>query len=93
MSPKHLNRYVRECAGKHNVRESDTLDQMREVAFRLMGRTLPYRSLIAVTHSTPRNAINPSTTGRNDHCGTLVRICSSSPATRRRASNTVSTYS
>ena len=25
MSPKHLNRYVQEFAGKHNVRESDTL--------------------------------------------------------------------
>ena len=23
MSPKHLNRYVQEFAGKHNVRESD----------------------------------------------------------------------
>ena len=47
MSPKHLNRYVQEFAGKHNVRDSDTLDQMREVVTRLMGRTLPYRRLIA----------------------------------------------
>ena len=47
MSPKHLNRYVNEFAGKHNVRESDTLDQMREVVTRLMGRSLGYRKLTA----------------------------------------------
>ena len=47
MSPKHLNRYVNEFAGKHNVRESDTLDQMREVVTRLMGRNLGYRKLVA----------------------------------------------
>ena len=47
MSPKHLNRYVQEFAGKHNLRESGTLDQMREVVSRLMGRTLTYDRLIA----------------------------------------------
>ena len=46
MSPKHLDRYVQEFAGKHNVRDSDTLAQMREVVTRLMGRTLPYRRLV-----------------------------------------------
>ena len=46
MSPKHLDRYVQEFAGKHNVRDSDTLDQMREVVTRLMGRTLGYRRLV-----------------------------------------------
>ena len=29
ISPKHLNRYVQEFAGKHNLRELDTLAQMR----------------------------------------------------------------
>ena len=47
MSPKHLNHYVQEFAGKHNVRESDTLDRMRDAITRLMGRTLPYRRLVA----------------------------------------------
>ena len=47
MSPKHLNRCVQEFAGKHNVRESDTLDQMREAVSRLMGCTLAYSRLIA----------------------------------------------
>ena len=30
MSPKHLQRYVSEFAGKHNVRDSGTLAQMRD---------------------------------------------------------------
>ena len=47
MSPKHLNRYVNEFAGKHNVRESNTLDQMRGLVTRLMWRTLGYRRLVA----------------------------------------------
>ena len=28
MSPKHLDRYVTEFAGRHNLREKDTIDQM-----------------------------------------------------------------
>ncbi len=47
ISPKHLDRYVAEFAGKHNVRDSGTLDQMRGVVAGLMGRSLPYRRLVA----------------------------------------------
>ena len=47
ISPKHLDRYVREFAGKHNVRNSDTLVQMRDTVARLVGRNLLYRDLIA----------------------------------------------
>ncbi len=47
MSPKHLNRYVQEFAGKHNMRGLDALDQMRHVVARLVGRNLLYRRLIA----------------------------------------------
>ena len=47
MSPKHLNRYVQEFAGKHNMRESGTLSQMRHTVVRLVGRNLLYRTLIA----------------------------------------------
>ena len=47
ISPKHLNRYVQEFAGKHNMREADTLAQMRETVARLVGRNLLYRDLIA----------------------------------------------
>ena len=36
ISPKHLNRYVQEFAGKHNIRESDTLVQMRDTVARLV---------------------------------------------------------
>ncbi len=46
MSPKHLNRYVQEFAGKHNARELDTLEQMQSVMRRLLGRSLPYKRLV-----------------------------------------------
>ena len=46
MSPKHLDRYVREFAGRHNVRELDTHDQMRRVARGLVGKRLPYAELV-----------------------------------------------
>ena len=47
ISPKHLDRYVQEFAGKHNVRDSGTLAQMRNTVARLVGRNLLYRDLIA----------------------------------------------
>ena len=47
ISPKHLNRYVQEFAGKHNIRDSGTLAQMRDTVARLVGRNLLYRNLIA----------------------------------------------
>ena len=47
ISPKHLDRYVREFAGKHNHRDSGTLVQMRDTVARLVGRNLLYRDLIA----------------------------------------------
>lgn len=47
ISPKHLQRYVSEFAGKHNVRNSDTLAQMRHTVARLVGRNLLYSDLVA----------------------------------------------
>ena len=46
MSPKHLDRYVKEFAGKHNLRESDTPDQMRIIVEQMDGKRLKYRDLI-----------------------------------------------
>ena len=47
ISPKHLQRYVDEFAGRHGVRESNTIDQMEIVASRMIGTRLSYRDLIA----------------------------------------------
>ncbi len=47
LSPKHLDRYVQEFAGKHNMRDSGTLEQMRSTVARLIGRNLLYRDLTA----------------------------------------------
>ena len=46
MSEKHLQRYVNEFAGRHNMREMDTIDQMRHVVAGLIGRRLMYRDLV-----------------------------------------------
>ena len=46
ISPKHLQRYTSEFAGKHNIRDSGTLVQMRDTVARLVGRNLLYRDLI-----------------------------------------------
>lgn len=47
MSTKHLHRYVNEFAGRHNIRESDTIEQMAFLAQGVVGKRLPYRELIA----------------------------------------------
>ena len=47
MSAKHLQRYVDEFAGRHGVRERDTLDQMQSVVAGMVGKRLMYRDLIA----------------------------------------------
>ena len=47
ISPKHLQRYVSEFSGEHNIRDSGTIVQMRDTVARLVGRNLLYRDLIA----------------------------------------------
>ena len=47
MSPKHLERYVMEFAGRHNVRELDTIDQMIFLAKGMVGKKLPYKELVS----------------------------------------------
>ena len=47
ISPKHLERYIVEFVGKHNVRELGTLAQMRNTVAALVGRNLLYRDLVA----------------------------------------------
>ena len=46
-SVKHLQRYVDEFAGRHGVRELDTINQMEIVASRMIGKRLSYADLIA----------------------------------------------
>ena len=47
LSPKHLDRYVQEFAGKHNLRDAGTLAQMTALVAGLVGKRLMYRDLIA----------------------------------------------
>ena len=46
MSPKHLDRYVTEFEGRHNIREQDTIDQMGSVVVGMGGKRLRYQDLI-----------------------------------------------
>lgn len=47
MSPKHLNRYVTEFCGRHNIRCLDTIRQMEHVVAHMVGKRLTYSDLIA----------------------------------------------
>ena len=46
MSPKHLQRYVNELCGRHNIRDLDTIDQMTAVVAGMVGKRLLYRKLV-----------------------------------------------
>ena len=46
-SPKHLDRYVTEFAGRHNDREADTVDQMAGIVAGMAGKRLRYSDLTA----------------------------------------------
>ncbi|MDE2987624.1 MAG: IS1595 family transposase [Chloroflexota bacterium] len=47
ISPKHLHRYVDEFAGRHGLREMDTMAQMAMVAAGMVGKRLTYAELTA----------------------------------------------
>ena len=47
MSPKHLDRYVGEFTGRHNLRHLDTANQMSAIANGMEGKRLRYQELIA----------------------------------------------
>ncbi len=47
ISAKHLDRYVHEFAGRHNVRELDTIEQMGAAVVGMVGKRLMYRDLTA----------------------------------------------
>ena len=44
-SPKHLDRYVSEFAGRHNVRNADTIMQMAAMTHGMIGKRLRYTDL------------------------------------------------
>ena len=46
LSAKHLQRYVQEFAGRHNIREKGTVQQMQHVAAAMVGKRLLYRDLV-----------------------------------------------
>lgn len=46
ISTKHLHRYVAEFAGRHNVRNENTVAQMRDVMVGLIGKRLMYGELV-----------------------------------------------
>ncbi len=47
VSPKHLHRYVDEFEGRHNVRPSDTIQQMAHMVEGMEGKRLRYADLTA----------------------------------------------
>ena len=47
MSKKHLQRYVNEFAGRHNLRPMDTIEQMESMVNGMDGKRLRYQDLVA----------------------------------------------
>lgn len=47
ISPQHLHRYVNEFAGRHNIRDLDTLVQMTVIAQGMVGKRLKYKESVA----------------------------------------------
>ena len=47
LSEKHLDRYVAEFSGRHNVREFNTKHQIALLAKGMVGKRLMYRDLTA----------------------------------------------
>ena len=47
LSAKHLQRYVNEFAGRHNIRSLDTIRQMEHIVAAMVGKRLMYRELVA----------------------------------------------
>ena len=43
---KHLDRYIQEFAGRHNLREQDTIDQLRSLRSGMESKRLTYKALI-----------------------------------------------
>ena len=48
VSPKHLQRYVTEFSGRHNIRDADTIDMMGHAARGMVEKRLRYRELLGV---------------------------------------------
>ena len=46
MSAKHLHRYVKEFAGRANVRDYDTLTQMAMLSYGMVGKRMRYQDLV-----------------------------------------------
>ena len=61
LSHKHMSRYVNEFAGRHNVRDRDTLDQMATLTAAMVGKRIEYQTLV----DSPRNysLFDPSADG------------------------------
>ena len=47
ISKKHLHRYIFEFAGRHNIRELDTIDQMKSLAIGMVGKRLLKQELVS----------------------------------------------
>ena len=47
VSQKHLQRYIDEFSGRHNIRDMDTIDQMRFIFVGMIHKHISYKELVA----------------------------------------------
>lgn len=90
-SVQHLQRYVTEFQGRHNIRDLTTAAKMANVVVGLIGKSLCYRDLTGATEAAKLRPQRPSTSSRNPRRGggSTARLrwprseCHPSPPARR----------
>ena len=56
ISPKHLHRYLNECAGRNNIREMDTVNKMSTMYKGMIKKRLRYNDLVTQNDHKPNHS-------------------------------------
>jgi len=78
LSPKHLDRYIQEFAGRKNIRDQDTIEQIASIRRGMEGKRLRYKQLIASNGGLLVRGVNELSLSNYPVVGTPVQHASNS---------------